>query len=134
MRTFLAMARQQPPQRGPVAIEEVVAAALDIANYALRSANIDVQIDLADDLPPIDADADQLHQVLLNLLINAAPCAAGRGRAAPRAHHRAPRACRLAPAADRGRQRAGHSRSAAGARVRALPPSRPAWAPASGWP
>ncbi len=71
VRTFLAMARQQPPQRGPVAIEEVVAAALDIANYALRSANIDVQIDLADDLPPIDADADQLHQVLLNLLINA---------------------------------------------------------------
>lgn len=71
VRTFLAMARQQPPQRGPVAIKEVVAAALDIASYALRSADIEVQLDLADDLPPIDADADQLHQVLLNLLINA---------------------------------------------------------------
>ncbi len=71
VRTFLAMARQHPPQRGPVAIEEVVAAALDIASYALRSTGIEVQLELADDLPAIDADADQLHQVLLNLLINA---------------------------------------------------------------
>ncbi len=71
VRTFLAMARQQPPQRGPVAIPDVVSAALDIANYALRSTGIEVRVDLPPDLPPIDADADQLHQVLLNLLINA---------------------------------------------------------------
>jgi len=71
VRTFLAMARQQPPQRGPVAINEVIAAALDIAGYALRASGITVQLTLADDLPPIHADADQLHQVLLNLIINA---------------------------------------------------------------
>lgn len=71
VRTFLAMARQQPPQRGPVAINEVIAAALDIAGYAVRASGITVQLALADDLPAIDADADQLHQVLLNLIINA---------------------------------------------------------------
>ena len=71
VRTFLAMARQQPPRRGPVAINDVIAAALEIAGYALRSNGIEVQLALGDDLPPIDADADQLHQVLLNLLINA---------------------------------------------------------------
>ncbi|HSN31700.1 MAG TPA: PAS domain S-box protein [Ideonella sp.] len=71
VRTFLAMARQRPPQRGPVAIGEVVLAALDIAAYALRSSGIEVGVDLADDTPAIHADADQLHQVLLNLVINA---------------------------------------------------------------
>jgi PAS domain S-box-containing protein len=71
VRTFLAMARQQPPQRGPVAMNEVVLAALDIAGYALRSSSIDVRLELAQQLPLVLADADQLHQVLLNLIINA---------------------------------------------------------------
>lgn len=71
VRTFLAMARQQQPARGPVAINEVVSAALDITGYAVRTSGIEVTLDLADDLPPILADADQLHQVLLNLIINA---------------------------------------------------------------
>ena len=71
VRTFLAMARQQPPVRGPVAINEVVTAALDIAAYAVRTSNIEVQLDLGKEIPPVLADADQLHQVLLNLFVNA---------------------------------------------------------------
>lgn len=71
VRTFLAMARQQQPERGPVAINDVVAAALDIAAYALRTSSVDVTLDLAPDVPLILADADQLHQVMLNLVINA---------------------------------------------------------------
>ena len=71
VRTFLAMARQQQPSRGPVAINDVVAAALDIAAYAVRTSSIEVTLDLAKTLPLILADADQLHQVLLNLFINA---------------------------------------------------------------
>ena len=42
VRTFLAMARQQQPERGPVAINEVVSAALDIASYAIRTSSIEV--------------------------------------------------------------------------------------------
>jgi two-component system NtrC family sensor kinase len=71
VRTFLAMARQQRPERGPVAINDVITAALDIAAYAIRTSGIEVELDLAADLPPILADADQLHQVLLNLVVNA---------------------------------------------------------------
>jgi PAS domain S-box-containing protein len=71
VRTFLAMARQQQPERGPVAVNEVVSAALDIASYALRTSGVEVALDLAGDIPLILADADQLHQVLLNLIINA---------------------------------------------------------------
>jgi two-component system NtrC family sensor kinase len=71
VRTFLAMARQQRPERGPVAVNDVVTAALDITAYAIRTSSVDVVLDLAPDVPLILADADQLHQVLLNLIINA---------------------------------------------------------------
>lgn len=71
VRTFLAMARQQRPERGPVAMNDVVTAALDLAAYAVRTSSIDVSLDLADDIPLVHADPDQLHQVLLNLIINA---------------------------------------------------------------
>ncbi len=71
VRTFLAMARQQRPERGPVDIREVVDAALDIAAYALRTSGVEVEVDCPSDLPRVLADADQLHQVMLNLLINA---------------------------------------------------------------
>jgi len=70
VRTFLAMARQQRPERGRVAINDVVTAALDITAYAVRTSGIEVELDLGA-VPPIHADADQLHQVLLNLIINA---------------------------------------------------------------
>lgn len=71
VRTFLAMARQQPPERVPVAINEVASAALDIAAYTVRTSSIEVAVDLAEDIPAILADPDQLHQVLLNLVVNA---------------------------------------------------------------
>jgi PAS domain S-box-containing protein len=71
VRTFLAMARQQQPERGPVAINDVVSAALDIAAYPIRTSSIELTQDLSEHIPPILADADQLHQVMLNLIINA---------------------------------------------------------------
>jgi two-component system NtrC family sensor kinase len=71
VRTFLAMARQQQPERVPVAIREVVSAALDITGYTLKTSSIEVKLDLAEHVPPVLADADQLHQVFMNLIINA---------------------------------------------------------------
>jgi two-component system NtrC family sensor kinase len=71
VRTFLAMARQQQPARGPVKINDVVTAALEMTAYTVRTSSIEVAPDLAGDIPPTLADADQLHQVLLNLIINA---------------------------------------------------------------
>jgi len=71
VRTFLAMARQKPPERGPVALGDLVRNALEIVAYGLRSAGVQVSTDVPDDLPPLYADGDQLHQVLMNLFINA---------------------------------------------------------------
>lgn len=81
VRTFLAMARRQQPERRPVVIAELVSAALEIAGYGLRNNRIDVETRIAHDLPPMLADADQLHQVLLNLIINAQQAMAGQAGA-----------------------------------------------------
>ena len=57
MRTFLAMARQQRPERRAVDINEVVRAALDLAAYAMRSSGIEVALQLSAALPPLQGSA-----------------------------------------------------------------------------
>ncbi|SJM35308.1 hybrid sensor histidine kinase/response regulator [Mesorhizobium delmotii] len=71
VRTFLAMARKKPPTRGAVDINEVVVASLELAAYSLRSAGIEIRTELAEPLPNIWGDRDQLHQVVTNLVVNA---------------------------------------------------------------
>jgi PAS domain S-box-containing protein len=71
VQTFLAMARRREPQRGLVDVNDVIASALDLTDYGLRTAGISVQVTFASSLPPVDGDRDQLHQVLVNLIINA---------------------------------------------------------------
>jgi nitrogen-specific signal transduction histidine kinase/ActR/RegA family two-component response regulator len=71
VKTFLAMARSKPPERREVQVNEVIRAALEIAAYGLNSTGAQIELQLAPDLPPLWADADQLHQVFTNLIINA---------------------------------------------------------------
>jgi len=71
VKTFLAMARQSEPARSAVDLNEAIEAALEITGYALRSASIKVVRDFGQDLPPVWGDADQLGQVLMNLIVNA---------------------------------------------------------------
>ena len=71
VRTFLAIARQQPPEREPVNLNELLTSALSLVSYSLRTAGVEVKLDLALDLPALLADAVQLRQVFMNLLVNA---------------------------------------------------------------
>jgi two-component system NtrC family sensor kinase len=71
VQNFLALARRTPPQRAHVELNAIVEEAMTLLAYALRLDNVEVQQDLADDLPPLWADRHQLHQVLVNLLTNA---------------------------------------------------------------
>ena len=71
VQTFLAMARQKRPERAAVALNAVVDAALELAGYGLRTDGVAIERRLAPDLPVIAADADQLHQIVVNLLVNA---------------------------------------------------------------
>ena len=71
VKTFLAMARQQPTQTSNISIDDVIAAAIEVAGYSIRSSDIELSARLAPDLPAVWADPDQLSQVLINLLVNA---------------------------------------------------------------
>ncbi|MDJ0895094.1 MAG: PAS domain S-box protein [Alphaproteobacteria bacterium] len=71
VRSFLAMARQQPSEPATVNLNDIVEETLEVIGYALRTADIDLKLDLARDLPPVWADADQLNQVITNLIVNA---------------------------------------------------------------
>ncbi len=71
VRTFLNMARQRPPQRRAVQLAGVVLAAADMLAYTLRGHAIAVDMALAEALPDVQADPDQLGQVVLNLMVNA---------------------------------------------------------------
>src|SRR5690606_23454299 len=71
VKTFLAMARQGKPQKGEVRVNRVLDDCLDMLAYSLRTAGVSVEKRLATDLPPISGNADQLHQVFLNLIVNA---------------------------------------------------------------
>ena len=71
VRTFLNMARSRPTQRSPVALNDMVRAATDMLQYGYRSHGIDLDVVLAEALPVVTADADQIGQVVMNLLVNA---------------------------------------------------------------
>ncbi len=77
VRTFLAMARQRPSVRQPVLLNDLVRGAVELLKYNLRTSGIEVELRLADNLPEAVADADQLGQVVLNLLVNAQQAMAG---------------------------------------------------------
>ncbi len=71
VKTFLAMARQQPTQTTNVDVNEVIESSLEVAGYSLRAADVSLSLHLADSLPSVWGDADQLSQVMINLLVNA---------------------------------------------------------------
>ena len=71
VKSFLAMARQKEPVRAPTDLNGVVEAAVELVGYGLRSAGIAVEMNLAADLPPVEADRDLMSQVFANVIINA---------------------------------------------------------------
>ena len=71
VKTFLAMARQQPSKIETVDIASIIETTTDVVGYGNTSDTVQITQDIALGLPPIAADADQITQVLINLIINA---------------------------------------------------------------
>lgn len=71
VRSFLAMVRQQRPSRAPASLAAILDQALDLSDYGLRSSGIEVVRDYDPALPDLQLDADQIAQVVMNLVINA---------------------------------------------------------------
>ena len=68
---FLTQARQHTPERTAVSLNSLVTDTLELLAYALRVDNIAVHLDLAEKLPLLWADANQIQQVITNLITNA---------------------------------------------------------------
>lgn len=80
MNGLLQFARQSKPEKTVVAPNTLIEDIVRFLAYEIRKVKATVITDLKSDLPPIFADAGQIKQVLLNLLINAMQAMNGGGR------------------------------------------------------
>ncbi len=79
-RKLLAFARQHEPDLEPVRLESVAERVLKVKDLDLRTSNIEARTEFAQDLPEIVGNANQLEQVLLNLVNNARDAIGRNGR------------------------------------------------------
>jgi len=70
-RDFLDLAKLPEPQRRPMALNQVVLDVLQVLAPSFKEQAVVVRTNLGDPSPSILADAGQIKQVLLNLLLNA---------------------------------------------------------------
>jgi signal transduction histidine kinase len=68
---LLTFARQMPPEKSSVNLNQVVTDGLYFLESRCAKAAIEIKRELDPNLPEIYADASQLHQVLVNLIVNA---------------------------------------------------------------
>ncbi len=88
VRNLLSFSRPSSAVRAWVRLSEVVDRTIALRIYDQRRRRIEVGIDIPPDLPPVWADANQLQQVLLNLILNAEQAIGSDGRIMVRAHTR----------------------------------------------
>ena len=69
---LLAFSRQRKPGSASADLNGVVQSALAVAAHKLETAGVQVDVDLAANLPPVSGDGSQLRQVVLNLVLNGA--------------------------------------------------------------
>ena len=72
IRGLLDFARPTPPSRKPTDLNEVVRHAVAVVMKQLQMSHVSLALDLAEDLPTTYADGNQIQQVMVNLLLNAA--------------------------------------------------------------
>jgi len=68
---LLNFARQSTPKKHQVDINEIIKRAINVVNNQLKFSRINLSKELNEQIPRIIADANQIQQVCLNLLLNA---------------------------------------------------------------
>ena len=69
---FLDFARPRLPRLQPTEVGAVVRSVAQLAQHSPILQSVDLRIEIASNLPEVECDPEQMKQVLLNLLINAA--------------------------------------------------------------
>jgi signal transduction histidine kinase len=76
---LLQTARPHPPEIRPSDLNTTVEHAIMLARQQVISKPIHIELKKDPDLSPVEHDSDQIHQVLLNLLLNAVQAIEGAG-------------------------------------------------------
>jgi len=71
MNQLLAFARRKPPERGPLVLRDVIENSVEMFQERLAKSRVQVEMQLDEACPKVQADADQMNQVLINLIMNA---------------------------------------------------------------
>ena len=71
MNQLLSFARRKAPQRIPLDLRTVIEDGMEMFQERLASNQIRIKMEMAEPCPMVLADADQMSQVLLNLVMNA---------------------------------------------------------------
>lgn len=79
VRSFLAMARQEPLDPKPTSATDIFSVALDAVGPLAVKSGIQISVDLPDDLPDLMVDDVQIAQVAINLLTNSVHAIEGAG-------------------------------------------------------
>lgn len=77
---LLEYTRPRQPRRFPLDLAESLRGTLDLMADDPRAQGVTMDMEVPPDLPPVQADPDQVRQVLVNLLVNALEALDGRGR------------------------------------------------------
>jgi signal transduction histidine kinase len=80
IRQLLTLARRSTPHLRPVQLHDIVRRVVDVVSDRGTAAGVTVTLDLAEGLPPVLGDPEQLQQVLLNLSVNALQAVGPTGR------------------------------------------------------
>jgi signal transduction histidine kinase len=80
VRQILDFARRPATERRAVSLQNAVDRARELLAWKLDARHIGLDVSVQDDLPMLTADADQLQQVLVNLLLNACDASHADGR------------------------------------------------------
>lgn len=68
LRSFV---KKQSPKTAPVDVNELIRKSVALLDFEIRHERVNIQLNLADALPPSHADTVQIEQVLVNLIFNA---------------------------------------------------------------
>ena len=90
---LLAFSRRPGPRRTHSDLNDIVRNTLSLLSHKLELVNVQVDLDLAANLPPVPCDSAQMQQVLINLVMNAAEAMTGGGQVKLRTRAEADAVC-----------------------------------------